>query len=172
MPKRNKPPPKRQGSLYEYGGTYKRPLFRLLFEHQRWLNSEGRFGERLDGMEFWFKDCDLDGVDFTEAGLLYATFEGGSVRGARFVGAELYWAKFEACDVARADFSKADLTWAIFLTNHEEARFDNAKCDHMAFSLEAQERNYQLDRTLRLSGFGLIRPPAKPGPKKYGPSPR
>ena len=168
MPKRNRPPARRQGSLYAFGGTYKRPLpmFRMLFEHQRWLNSDGRFGDRLDGLGLLFKDCDLEGIDFSEAGLIYATFNGGSLRGARFVGAELYWAKFEACDVAGADFSEADLRWATFLTNHEEARFENANCDHMAFTLADRERNYELDRTLRLSGFGLIRAPSRPGPRK------
>ena len=172
MPKSTKPPPKRHGSLYAFGGDHKLQMFRLLFEHQRWLNSRGLFGERLDSTELFFKDCDLDGVDFTEAGLMYATFKGGSVRGARFIGAELYWAKFESCDVAGADFSRADLRWAVFLTNHREAQFQNAKCDHIAYSTEDMERNHELDRKLRLSGFGLIRPPLRRGPAKNETSPK
>jgi pentapeptide repeat protein len=184
MTKRNKSPPKKQGTVdkehvYRQGMLYRidygdrpLPMHKLILDHQRWLNSNGRFGQELDLDGLWFNHCDLDGVDLSRARLEGAYFEGGSARGARFVGTDLYMATFESCDVEGADFSGARLDWSTFATNHEHASFEGATCDHVAFSMEDRDRNRQVLSDLRRAGFKLISSPSRRlGRKNDGPSP-
>jgi uncharacterized protein YjbI with pentapeptide repeats len=114
---------------------------RLLFEHQRWLNSQGRFGRQLVAEGLKFINLDLDGVDLSYARLPYAYFEGGSMRGCRFVGTFLHSATFDKCDIEETDFTNADLRWAIFETNHEQACFDKANLYRTAWTLEEGHAN-------------------------------
>jgi hypothetical protein len=116
-------------------------LVHLLLDHQRWLNSQGRFGKQLDQSDLCFSDMDLSGFDFSFARLPYAVFEGGSVRGARFVGAILPFAAFYGCDVAETNFSQADLQWTAFDTNHEQAIFTGANVGKTAWTREDGGRN-------------------------------
>ena len=124
-------------------------VLRLLLDHQRWLNSAGRAGKRLEKDELHFKYYDLDGIDLSGAQLRYAYFEGGSVRLANFTSADLYNATFTSCDVAEANFCQADLRWATFLTNHGEARFEGANLNHVAWCADDEKRN-QVERRSRL----------------------
>jgi len=148
-------------------GNRRLPLLKLLLDHQRWLNSKGRFGAQLGdpfgedraGLLFYY--CDLDGVDLSSARLEGAYFEGGSAKGARFVGADLTCSTFESCDVEGADFSKARLDWSTFAANHEQAQFDGASCDHIAFTMEERSQNRRLLSTLRHRGFGLVSRPSR-----------
>jgi hypothetical protein len=179
MTKRNKSPPEtyRKGMLYlPDHGDRRLPLFKLLFDHQRWLNSNGRFGERFGSPEpepgLLFYYCDLDGVDLSKARLEGAYFEGGSLRGARFAGVDLIHATFESCDVEGADFSGARLDWATLATNHEKACFDGASCDHVVFTMEERLRNRRLFYKLADARFKLIEPNRpRPGRKNEEPSP-
>lgn len=150
MTEQNKSPPK-EGRLIDDDGK-RLPLLRLLFDHQRWLNSNGHFGKRFDDDDFGplrFQLCDLDGIDLSFANLEHVTFNGGSVKGARFIGANLKHAWFDRCDVAAADFTNADLTWANFRTNHEEACFKNARCAYISVGEELSiEKSAEILRAL------------------------
>jgi len=116
-------------------------MSRRLLDHQRWLNSDGRFGKQLVGSELLFDNCDLEGIDLSRADIEYAYFRGGSVKGARFVGTHLFSATFVGCDVEGADFSNANLRWANFLTNHEKACLDGADITRTAWNAEQREQN-------------------------------
>jgi uncharacterized protein YjbI with pentapeptide repeats len=107
---------------------------RSIFDHQRWLTSNGRFGKRLVREALEFENCDLAGVDLTGAHLAFASFVGGTLKGARFVGADLSNARFISCDIEGANFTGAQLGRAVFLTNHEAATFDGASFDETAWS--------------------------------------
>jgi uncharacterized protein YjbI with pentapeptide repeats len=123
-------------------------ILRLLFEHQRWLNSQGRFGKRLDEQNgLQFENYDLSGVDFSGATLDWAYFRGGSVKGARFIGASLLSAVFNECDVADADFSNAKLRCATFATNSEHASsFEGAELADTAWDADQGERMFAARR--------------------------
>ena len=126
-------------------------ILRLIVDHQRWINSGGRFGKRLDRDELPFVNCDLDGVDLSGANLRHAYFDGGSARMARFIGTNLYNSKFDGCDVEGANFSRADLLEATFVTNHDKACFDGANIEHTAWSAEEERANLKAYRTQRLA---------------------
>jgi hypothetical protein len=166
MPLRNKSSPK-EGRLYSdvFSKTQRLPLLRMLSDHQRWLNSNGHFGKRLDvlvkgdipglrvslfdgyNLGLTFNNCSLDGVDLSFANLELAEFRGVSLRKARFIGANLKHASFRSCDVAGADFSYADVSWSnVRDTNHEAACFENARTGHMAFTLD-QTMEHVIART-------------------------
>jgi uncharacterized protein YjbI with pentapeptide repeats len=121
----------------------------LTLDHQRWLSSNGRFGKRLQAPHgIQIDSCDLEGMDFSQADLRCANFNGGSVRGARFVEANLSNAVFDSCDVEDADFGHADLSWAIFDTNHERASFDHADLTNTAWSAD-QGKQMHVERLQR-----------------------
>jgi uncharacterized protein YjbI with pentapeptide repeats len=111
-------------------------LSRKLLDHQEWLSSEGRLGQRMDEDETVFENLNLAGLDFSKVLLRHATFEGGSIRGARFIGADLHSATFDGCDVAQADFTNADLRWAAFDTRPEQACFHGAKLYKTAWTFK------------------------------------
>jgi hypothetical protein len=118
-------------------------LLRRLYDHQRWLNTGGRAGEQFVGSELLFKDCDLDGVDFSKVSLEFTTFKGGSLKGARFTKAVLFWTTFDGCDIAGADFGNANLRWAAFLTNHEQALFEGADLGRTAWNRAQKDQNHR-----------------------------
>jgi hypothetical protein len=140
----------------QHSGRPPPTILGLLVDHQRWLNSAGRAGKRLEKDELQFNDCDLDGINLSGAQLRYAYFEGGSVRLANFTGADLYRATFASCDVAEANFSQANLRSATFLTNHREARFDGANLDHVAWNAEEEKRNQDERRTSLRTRMGFL----------------
>jgi hypothetical protein len=144
-------------SSSELGNKIPPKALRLLLEHQRWLNSNGRFGQQLVAEGLRFVNLNLDGIDFSYARLPYAYFEGGSARGCRFVEAFLHSTTFNKCDIEQTDFTNADLRWAIFETNHEKARFDKANLYKTAWTLEEGHTNsgiYAL--TLLTSTPGIV----------------
>jgi uncharacterized protein YjbI with pentapeptide repeats len=122
-------------------------LLRRLFDHQRWLNTDGRFGAQLVESELEIVNCDLAGVNFSRAEIDYAYFAGGTVKGATFRGTFLYNATFDACDVEDADFTDANLSWANFLTNHEKARLDGADVTRTAWNKAQMKQNDEDDRS-------------------------
>jgi len=136
----------------------------MIYDHQRWLATNGRFGKRLevrDGLQL--KDCDCEGVDFSGAILDGGVqFKGGSVRGACFVGTSLSEATFDSCDVGDADFTRANLSWATFATNHKDARFEGSDFANTAWSAEEGERMFarrlERDSTMLHSLFRVIGP--------------
>jgi hypothetical protein len=50
----------------------------------------GKFGAQLKGSELEFENMDLSGLDLSRVHLEFATFKGGSLKGARFVDSVLF----------------------------------------------------------------------------------
>lgn len=121
-------------------------LLRKIFDHHRWLQSHGSYGERLqiDNAEFF--DLDLRGVDLSYAVLEEAHFRGGSLAGAQLVAAYLPWAKFENCELAKTNFSQSNLTRAAFLTDHARAVFEGSILVNTAWNRDGDN-----ERTLETS---------------------
>jgi hypothetical protein len=105
---------------------------RQIFEHQRWLQTGGRYGRRLEirgtssHSVYVLRTLDLNGIDFSKAILENVIFNGASLKEARFVEAELRAVQFGRCDVSGANFTGAKLDDVSFRdSNYHEARFDN-----------------------------------------------
>lgn len=79
--------------------------------------------------------CDLVGVDLSEAHLI-----GADLREAILVGADLSWSNLEGADLTKANLTGSDLTGA-FLTN---ASLAYANLDHVNFT---QAQLYHVDVT-------------------------
>jgi uncharacterized protein YjbI with pentapeptide repeats len=127
-------------------------VLRSIYDHQRWLTSNGRFGKRFNREALEFENCDFDGVELSGANLAFARFIGGTLRGARFLGATLSDARFISCDVEGANFTGAELVRATFATNHEGASFEGANLQQVAWSEEeAGRRDAELKRRIARS---------------------
>lgn len=61
-----------------------------------------------------FMDSNLDGADFSDAGLGHVSFRFAKLRGARFVRADLSFADFQGAYLDGADFTSAKLDHASF----------------------------------------------------------
>jgi nucleoid DNA-binding protein len=94
----------------------------ILSSHKRWLESEGRKGEKavliraklkradLYGLRLSqvnFQEADLRGADLSEADLYEANFQE-----ANLIGAILEWASLDGANLKWADLQGADLRWA------------------------------------------------------------
>jgi hypothetical protein len=124
-------------------------VLRSIYDHQRWLASNGRFGKRFNREAVEFEACDFDGVDLSGANLAFAHFHGGTLRAARFVGATLSNAQFISCNVDGANFTGAELFRATFATNHEAATFEGAHLQEIAWSEEeAIRRDAKLEQRI------------------------
>jgi len=111
--------------------SLKPALLRELFEHHRWLASEGQFGTQLalkQDSEAYRKDicnCDLDGVEFSRAAFAHVQFVLCSLKNARFKGAQLDHVVFLGCDLTGTDFGDAKIINICFEeTNYKRAYFD------------------------------------------------
>jgi uncharacterized protein YjbI with pentapeptide repeats len=116
-----------------------RAAFRFL-DHQRWLNTDGRFGTQLElRPKAWgnartdLVDCDLRGVDFSRALLDDVIFVSCSLRLARFNGAELRKVRFICCELEGCDFTDAILEDISFEqgTNYQQAKFERVSAQHV-----------------------------------------
>jgi uncharacterized protein YjbI with pentapeptide repeats len=103
---------------------------RELFDHYRWLDSEGRFGKQLkvaQGFTAYRRDFvkhDLDGANFSRANFKNVMFVFCKLRQARFTGAELHNVDFLGCNLDGADFRGAELTDVSFEeSNYSQAHF-------------------------------------------------
>jgi nucleoid DNA-binding protein len=94
----------------------------ILVDHRRWLDSEGKNGEKavlirarlvradLYGLRLSqanFQEADLRGADLSEADLYEANFQEASM-----VDAILEWASLDGANLKWADLQGADLRWA------------------------------------------------------------
>lgn len=100
-----------------------------LADHQIYLRSVGRDGQKLCAHDEIFEGLDLTGCDLAEAELqgcrfvgcqlnrivfygawlTSARFSGCALRGASFVKAKLDYVQFEDCDLEGASFFRADI---------------------------------------------------------------
>ncbi|MGD2099073.1 MAG: pentapeptide repeat-containing protein [Desulfobacterales bacterium] len=94
----------------------------IIGNHKRWLESEGKMGEKavliraklkqadLYGLRLSqvdFREADLRGADLSEADLYETNFQE-----ANLVGAILEWASLDGANLKWADLQGADLRWA------------------------------------------------------------
>ena len=70
-----------------------------------------------------FKSANLEGANFTNAGLGHITFAFANLTGANFTGADLTRAEFTGANLTNADFTGAKLDYATF----EQANLTGAK---------------------------------------------
>ena len=105
---------------------------RKLFDHQRWLGSNGSYGQQLNIEQSFtahrrdFVNNDLDGVDFSRADFKNVSFVLCTLREAHFSGAKLQSVDFLECDLTGTDFNGAVLNGVTFQeSNQREARFGN-----------------------------------------------
>jgi uncharacterized protein YjbI with pentapeptide repeats len=126
-------------------GPYERGLSRVqleqLFNHHRWLASQGRFGERLvlvgSSQGKLYRNVNLHGVDFSRALLVNVSFISAGLREAHFSGAELRGVIFFSCDVAGADFTDSKLEQVSFKkSNHRQAHFNNVDIEKVYWNGE------------------------------------
>jgi uncharacterized protein YjbI with pentapeptide repeats len=116
-------------------GTDKAPLSRArlqeFFDHQRWLDSEGRFGRQLQISQSFtadrkdFGNHDLNGVNFSLVDLKNVMFVLCDLKKASFAGAQLDHVNFLGCDLADVDFKGAQMSYVSFEeSNQNLALFD------------------------------------------------
>jgi len=104
------------------GAINAKDLKKILDDHKRWLDSEGKSGQKatligarlvradLYGLRLsWvnFQGADLRGADLSEADLYEANLEE-----AKLNDAILEWASLDGASLKRADLQGADLRWA------------------------------------------------------------
>jgi uncharacterized protein YjbI with pentapeptide repeats len=101
------------------------------FDHQRWLNSAGRFGTRMQAAQSVtadrkdFGNHDLSGVDFSLVNFKNVMFVLCNLKKASFAGARLEHVTFLGCDLAEADFRGAQMSYVSFdESNQKQALFD------------------------------------------------
>jgi len=80
---------------------------RRIFDHQRWLMTEGRYGKRMILKKKYFENTFLEGVDLSGAVFANVAFSYSNLQEARFVGAEFFNVSFYHCNLERTDFTDA-----------------------------------------------------------------
>lgn len=100
------------------------PYLAMLFEHQRWLASAGRYGRQLiiprDALLAVkspgrrphpprFHELDLGAVNLSHVVLYGVSFAGSNLAEASFAHAELRRVSFAGCDLTGTDFRGASL---------------------------------------------------------------
>ncbi len=82
-------------------------LQEILAAHRKWVESEGKEGERANLSGAKLREANLSGAKLREANL-----SGAKLREANLSGANLFRAYLPRADLSRADLSRADLTGA------------------------------------------------------------
>ncbi len=111
-------------------------LAKILEAHRKWVESEGKEGERADLFEANLQEADLDGANLQEAYLYEANLQGADLveanlqeaflveanlrgaklRGAKLQGAKLSKANLQGAFLVEANLQGANLVGAIGLT--------------------------------------------------------
>ncbi len=97
-------------------------LKKILNDHRRWLESEGKKGKRANLAYAKLKEADLyaaclsrinlQGADLQGADLSEADLYGANLQDANLDDAILEWASLDGAKLQRASFQEADLRWA------------------------------------------------------------
>ena len=90
-------------------------LSRLLAEHQKWLDTNGRQGRRANLQGAWLNRADLQNADLSSANLqgamlMAANLEGAKLTSANFRGSRLENASLKKAELWHADLQGADLS--------------------------------------------------------------
>jgi hypothetical protein len=101
---------------------------RHFYHHQVWVQTEGRFGQRLTLQSKGFSDIDLAGVDFSRAIFANVEFQNVDLREAKFKGAQFFGVTFNHCNLEKADFTGASGMAVTFDgSNSEKADFGKGR---------------------------------------------
>lgn len=102
-------------------------LIEQIYQHQRWLASNGRAGERLEVDRLDCYMLDLAGVDLSQARLKKADFFACDLSTCRFVNADLENAVISDCQLRNTSFTGADLRESYWAgSNYAEADLEGA----------------------------------------------
>ncbi len=100
------------------------------FNHERWLRTEGRVGERLVLQTKKFNHVDLDGANLSGAVFANVTFFHTNLRETSFRGAKLFGVTFDHCDLDKTDFTGATGQKVSFDgSNPEKANFGDGRTE-------------------------------------------
>jgi uncharacterized protein YjbI with pentapeptide repeats len=100
-------------------------VLELLYNHQRWLQTKGRFGKRLVGV-LRCEACDFDGVDFSRARIESGSyFLSCSFKGARFARTRFVGTQFDWCDFTDTDFKSACVSMSQVRNSKNDDAVDN-----------------------------------------------
>ncbi len=112
-------------------------LQEILEAHRKWVESEGKEGERADLFEANLQEADLDGANLQEANLyeanlqeaylVEANLQGAKLRGAKLQGASLREAKLQGAYLDGANLQEATLVGAKGLTASQVKKAKNWK---------------------------------------------
>jgi uncharacterized protein YjbI with pentapeptide repeats len=106
---------------------------KILEEHEVWLGSDGKEGERADLLGVDLQNFDLLGVNLENAVLQGANFQNADLEGANLKGANLKGANLEGANLGMTNLEMTNLKGAnleganLEMTNLEEANLERAK---------------------------------------------
>ena len=84
----------------------------ILEKHKKWLETDGKEGERADLSYADLRGADLSYANLRGADLSYADLDYADLRGANLRGANLRGANLRGADLSEADLRGADLSYA------------------------------------------------------------
>ncbi len=87
-------------------------LKQILEAHRKWLESEGKEGERADLLGANLQEADLFGANLQKADLLGANLQGADLGGANLQEANLFGANLQGADLEEANLQGANLDFA------------------------------------------------------------
>ena len=106
----------------EFREISKEELKVILEDHQKWIQSRGKEGEKAS-----FYRTDLAGVDLQDSNLQGANFIDANLEGTNFINANLKEANFSRANLKNAILRAADLEGALLsYTNLQEASLQDA----------------------------------------------
>ena len=113
-------------------------LTKVLREHKKWLDSNGKEGKRAD-LDY----TDLSGINLSRANLSRANLSGADLSGAILSGADLSGADLSRADLSEADLLGADLSGAdLHYANLCHTKLENVKYNDATqyFALQCPEK--------------------------------
>ena len=87
-------------------------LAKILEAHRKWVESEGKEGERANLYRANLQGADLYRANLQRADLREANLQRANLYRANLQGADLYWANLQRADLFAANLQRADLYWA------------------------------------------------------------
>ncbi len=88
-------------------------LAKILEAHRKWVESEGKEGERADLREANLQEADLREVNLQKADLFAANLQRADLREANLQGAYLYWANLRGARGLNASQVMAAKNWKL-----------------------------------------------------------
>ena len=127
----------RKSGEIELGTISQSELTRILEKHQKWLETDGKEGERANLSNLY-----LVGLDFRGSDLRRAILRNSDLSGVNLACADLNQADLRGAELAGADLSDADLTNVKSLTEPQLSRTDlsNAKLPQHLDTFDGLER--------------------------------